>query len=117
MLLAKRTKPPYRWSLPGGSNEFGESLASTAIREAREEISVEIEILGQAGEREVIIPAAPGFPARRYVIAVFAARLVSGEPATGAEASETGWFAPEEIAQLETTEGLAEAVEQARRLL
>ena len=55
MLLAKRTKPPLKWSFPGGGIETGESAEGAAIREAREEVSVEIEILGKAGVREITL--------------------------------------------------------------
>ncbi|MGE0339428.1 MAG: NUDIX domain-containing protein, partial [Xanthobacteraceae bacterium] len=39
VLLAKRTKPPFKWSFPGGSIEPGESAEEAAIREVREEVS------------------------------------------------------------------------------
>jgi 8-oxo-dGTP diphosphatase len=110
VLLAKRTKPPFQWSFPGGSIEPGESAAKAAIREAREEISVEIEIVAKAGEREVRLPE------RRYLISVFAAKLVSGEPTTSAEASATGWFGIEEITVLDTTPGLEESAREAERV-
>jgi ADP-ribose pyrophosphatase YjhB (NUDIX family) len=111
VLLAKRATPPFKWSFPGGSLEPGENAAQAAMREAREEVGVEIEIAGQAGEREVSLTG------KRYVISVFAARLVSGEAMPSAEASETGWFKPAEIASLDATEGLAELVVAAQRLL
>ena len=109
MLLARRTKPPFQWSFPGGALEPGESAEAAAIREAREEISVEIEIVAKLGEREV----APAGMARRYVISVFAARLLSGTPQTGPEAAAIGWFHPAEIAALDATAGLAAFAEAA----
>jgi 8-oxo-dGTP diphosphatase len=112
VLLAKRTKPPFKWSFPGGSLEPGESAAQAAIREAQEEVSVEIEIVAKAGEREMALPEAK----QRYLISVFAASLVAGEPKTGPEASEIGWFDIEEIAALDTTEGLAESARKAERV-
>ncbi len=54
---------------------------------------------------------------RRYVISVFAAKLKAGEPQAGPEASEIGWFAPDEISALEATEGLADAVRVAEQAL
>ncbi len=109
MLLAKRTKPPFQWSFPGGSIEPGESAEQAAVREAREEVSVEIEIVAPAGTREMKLPD------RRYVISVFAARLVSGEATAGPEASETGWFDVAEIAALDTTPGLIDSALEAER--
>ena len=117
MLLAKRTKPPFKWSLPGGSLEPGETAAEAAIREAREEISAEIEIVAQAGEREVLIRDSNGVAMRRYVISVFAATLRTGEPKAGPEASEVGWFSRDEIDAMDVTEGLAESVWKAAQAL
>jgi 8-oxo-dGTP diphosphatase len=110
VLLAKRTKPPFKWSFPGGSLEPRESAAEAAIREVREEVSVEIEIIAKAGELTFLLLG------KYYVITVFAARLVSGEAATGVEASEIGWFNVSEIAALDTTEGLAHAAKEAQRV-
>lgn len=117
MLLARRTKPPFKWSLPGGSLEAGETAAQAAIREAHEEISAEIEIAAKAGEREVVIRDQDGNTIRRYIISVFAARLKAGEPTIGPEASEIGWFSPDEITALDTTDGLADSIRVAEQAL
>jgi 8-oxo-dGTP diphosphatase len=117
VLLAKRTKPPFKWSLPGGSLEAGETAAQAAIREAREEVSIEIEIIKKAGERELLIRDQDGNMVRQYVISVFAAKLKAGEPKTGPEASEIGWFSTSEIASLDATEGLADSVRVAEQAL
>jgi 8-oxo-dGTP diphosphatase len=117
VLLAKRTKPPFKWSLPGGSLEARETAAQAAIREAREEVSAEIEIVAKAGEREVIIRDQDGITIRRYVISVFAARLKAGKPKPGPEASEVGWFSPDEIGPLDATEGLSDSIRVAEQAL
>jgi 8-oxo-dGTP diphosphatase len=109
VLLAKRTKPPFKWSFPGGSIEPGESAEEAAIREVREEVSLEIALIAKAGEREVLLPG------RRYVISVFAARLIAGEAQTGPEASEVGWFELDAIGALDATEGLLESARAAER--
>jgi len=110
VLLARRNKPPLQWSFPGGKIEAGETPEQAAIREVREEVSAEIALIGKAGEREVLLAE------RRYIISVFAARLVSGEPSAGPEASEIGWFEIEEIEGLETTTELARYAAAAKRL-
>lgn len=110
MLLAKRTKPSFQWSFPGGAIEAGESAEQAAIREVREEVDIEIEIVAKAGERQVLLPG------RRYLISVFAATLVSGEPKAGPEAAAVGWFTVAEIASLETTADLASFAEAAERV-
>lgn len=47
IILIRRKNPPYGWALPGGFVEYNESLYDAAIREAKEETSLDIEIIEQ----------------------------------------------------------------------
>ena len=47
IVLIQRVNPPYGWALPGGFVDYGESLESSAIREAKEETSLEITLKEQ----------------------------------------------------------------------
>ena len=47
IVLIKRANPPYGWALPGGFVDYGESLESSAVREAREETSLEVALKEQ----------------------------------------------------------------------
>ena len=42
IVLIERKNPPPGWALPGGFVDVGESLAHAAVREAREETSLEV---------------------------------------------------------------------------
>lgn len=42
IVLIERRNPPYGWALPGGFVDYGETLEQAAVREAREETSLEI---------------------------------------------------------------------------
>jgi 8-oxo-dGTP diphosphatase len=46
-ILIKRGNDPYKdcWALPGGFVEYGESVETAAIREAKEETSIDVELV------------------------------------------------------------------------
>jgi ADP-ribose pyrophosphatase YjhB (NUDIX family) len=47
IVLIERKNPPFGWALPGGFVEYGETLEETALREAKEETSLDITIVSQ----------------------------------------------------------------------
>jgi 8-oxo-dGTP diphosphatase len=118
ILLAARGKPPSEglYSLPGGMVEIGETLRETALRELREEVGVEAEILDLIAPVEFIERDDQGHIKHHVVIAAHAARWVSGEPQTGPEAKDIRWVTERDIANLPLTAGLTGILQQAFRL-
>lgn len=49
IVLIERRNEPFGWALPGGFVDYGESLESAAVREAREETSLEVSNLRLLG--------------------------------------------------------------------
>jgi ADP-ribose pyrophosphatase YjhB (NUDIX family) len=47
IVLIRRKNPPYGWALPGGYVDYGESLEEAAIREAKEETSLDVTLIHQ----------------------------------------------------------------------
>lgn len=47
IVLIERKNPPYGWALPGGFVDYGESLETSAVREAKEETSLDIRLVEQ----------------------------------------------------------------------
>lgn len=47
IVLVKRKNEPHGWAIPGGFVEYGESLEDAAVREAREETSLDVKLLRQ----------------------------------------------------------------------
>ena len=47
IVLIERKNPPPGWALPGGFVDVGESVAHAAVREAREETSLEVTLTEQ----------------------------------------------------------------------
>jgi ADP-ribose pyrophosphatase YjhB (NUDIX family) len=120
VLIARRAKGASTgtFTLPGGVVEAGETLHEAVIREIFEETAIAIEPIALAGQREFITRDAEGRVQRHFVILCFAARWISGEGTPALEElSELRWLPPHEIAGLETTEGLAEIVAAAFRVM
>lgn len=47
LVLVERRYPPPGWALPGGFVEPGESLAAAGLREAKEETSLDVDLVEQ----------------------------------------------------------------------
>ncbi len=47
VVLIERKNPPHGWALPGGFVDYGESLESAAIREAKEETCLDVRLVEQ----------------------------------------------------------------------
>jgi len=119
VLLARRGFNPGLglWSLPGGRVEPGETVAEAAAREVMEEVGVVAEIRGVAAVLDFISHGPDGGLTSHFVVIAHAAHWRANEPAIGIEATEVGWFLPEDVAALATTRGLAEVVHKAAALL
>jgi 8-oxo-dGTP diphosphatase len=63
------------WEIPGGAVEYGDTLANTAIREAREELGVDIEIVAQCGAIDHFIPK----DGHHWVAVTFLCRIKPGQ--------------------------------------
>jgi 8-oxo-dGTP diphosphatase len=44
IVLIERRNPPHGWALPGGFVDVGETLEAAAVREAREETSLDVQL-------------------------------------------------------------------------
>ena len=101
-LLIRRGQPPLlgEWSLPGGVLECGETLRDAAIREAREETGLVVEVGEMLGVYERVIRSDDGRVRYHYVLIDFLCRAVAGELKAGSDAAEAGWFSREELPAL-----------------
>jgi ADP-ribose pyrophosphatase YjhB (NUDIX family) len=117
-LLVERAKDPNRglWSLPGGSVDFGETLADAAARELREETAMEADLRHLVDVVEAIRHDDMGRPSRHYVIVVFGGPWRAGEPVAGDDAGDAEWLTVDELRGRPVTSGLVAVLEKAARL-
>jgi ADP-ribose pyrophosphatase YjhB (NUDIX family) len=47
IVLIERKNIPHGWAIPGGFVDYGESLETAAVREAKEETSLDVELVEQ----------------------------------------------------------------------
>lgn len=92
IILIKRKNPPYGWALPGGFVDYGESLEAAAVREAREETSLDIKLLYQMHTY-----SDPNRDPRKHTITTVYVAEAAGIPIAQDDAQEIGIFIRSEI--------------------
>jgi len=102
VLMIRRGKPPRQgqWSLPGGAQKVGETVAEAAHREIREETGVDIALLGLVDVVDSIRPDDAGAVEFHYTLIDFAAVTGDAEPRAGGDAADARWIALEELPAL-----------------
>lgn len=118
VLLIRRGKPPKagEWSLPGGSQNVGETVRETAAREVREETGVEVRDLRFLEVIDAIIPDKEGRVQFHYTLIDFSAEWASGEPAADDDAEHAEWIPLSALPGVELWEKTREIIEKAAGL-
>jgi 8-oxo-dGTP diphosphatase len=49
IVLIERANPPYGWAIPGGFVDLGEIVEQAAVREAKEEVELEVHLIALLG--------------------------------------------------------------------
>jgi 8-oxo-dGTP diphosphatase len=97
IVLIRRNNPPYQgcYALPGGFVEIGETVEEAAIREAREETGLDINLLGLVG-----VYSDPARDPRGHVVSVAFLARASGRLQSGSDARSAQVFPREELPRL-----------------
>ncbi|WP_338896284.1 (deoxy)nucleoside triphosphate pyrophosphohydrolase [Streptomyces sp. TG1A-60] len=111
LLAARRSAPPElagRWELPGGKVEPGEPPERALVRELREELGVEAKSAERVPGEWVVRPG--------YVLRVWIAHLLSGEPRPLEDHDELRWLAVDEVWDVDWLDQDVPAVMETARL-
>jgi 8-oxo-dGTP diphosphatase len=97
-VLIKRKNPPFqgKWALPGGFVEIGETVENAAVREAKEETGLDIELVSLMG-----VYSDPARDPRGHTVSVvYIARAIGGSLQGDTDAAEAALFLPDHKAEL-----------------
>ena len=91
IVLIERKFPPHGWALPGGFVDVGERLEAAAVREAKEETSLDVQL-------EVLLGcySDPARDSRGHTVSAVYVATASGEPCARDDAKRLACYAPDD---------------------
>lgn len=87
LVLIQRRHPPLGWAIPGGFVDLGETMEQAAIREAREETSLEVGLIALLG-----LYSNPARDPRGHTVSAVYVAEARGEPLARDDALALGLF-------------------------
>ena len=97
IILIKRKNPPAGWAIPGGFVDYGETLEEAAVREMKEETSLDINL-----DRQFHTYSNPDRDPRHHTVSTIFIATATGTPEAADDAIDIGIFTkdnlPEDIA-------------------
>ena len=91
VLLIQRANDPYEgsWALPGGFVDMGETVEDAAVREAKEETGLDVELLRLVG-----VYSEPDRDPRGHNVSVAFLARAEGDPTAASDAAEAAFLDP-----------------------
>ncbi len=95
IVLIERAKEPLGFALPGGFVDYGESLETAAVREAKEETGLDVKL-----ERQLGAYSDPKRDPRQHNVSVVFIAAAEGIPEGGDDAKRAALFEKDDIPDL-----------------
>lgn len=92
IVLVRRKNPPEGWALPGGFVDYGETLETAAVREAKEETDLNIKLI-----RQFHTYSDPQRDPRHHTISTVYIAEAQGAATAGDDAGEIAVFKKDEL--------------------
>ena len=92
IVLIERKNPPFGWAIPGGFVDYGETIETAAVREAREETSLDVTLV-----RQFHTYSDPSRDKRFHTISTVFIAKAEGAPVGADDAARAGVFGRENL--------------------
>ncbi len=92
IVLIERANPPYGWAIPGGFVDLGEIVEHAAMREAQEEVVLDVRLLGLLG-----IYSDPSRDTRGHTVTAVYVAEAEGAPVAADDAKNCRLFGLDEL--------------------
>ena len=92
IVLIERANPPFGWAIPGGFVDVGEIIEQAAVREAHEEVSLEVQLIALLG-----IYSDPARDTRGHTITAVYVAEARGIPVAADDAKNYAVFNMDEL--------------------
>lgn len=92
IVLIERANPPYGWAIPGGFVDLGEIVELAAVREALEEVRLNVRLIALLG-----IYSDPSRDSRGHTVTAVYVGEASGKPVAADDAKNCRLFSLDEL--------------------
>jgi len=110
LVLVRRGAEPAlgKWSFPGGAVELGETVRDAAVREAKEECGLEVELVEDRpmDAYDILTMDESGRLRYHYVLLQFLAQPKEGALKPTSDVTDTRWVPLEEVENYDLTESV-----------
>jgi ADP-ribose pyrophosphatase YjhB (NUDIX family) len=111
ILLIRRASGAFvdHWAVPGGRQQWGETMRETATREVLEETGLIIEVGDPVWVGDILDDDDP--PVYHYTVVDFLATVVGGELVAGDDAAEARWVPVDEVRAMRLTPTMVDLID------